>query len=232
MRNIIPYLLMCISLSACAAPVAINGNDTSTQPSTAASTISGQSPSTPVPDWPVPPVAGQLETFRLKINPNLPPYDFKLITNPQPQRLLDNTFVAGWIEVSQEGKWVDRIPVAFHDASQNLTWPQYGLRALDINFDGYLDIAAVERGGAEWGYYHWFQFDPVRNQFIFNSLTDELSAMTHNGLAVDPQKREILVYTLVATCASTYTYVNAEGHLVLKQKQEFKQSSQGCIQAP
>jgi len=136
------------------------------------------------------------------------------------------------VEVSQEGKLVDKIPVAFHDSAQNLTWPQLGLRTLDINFDGSLDIAAVERGGAEWGYYHWLQFDPARNQFTFNSLTDDLSALTNNGMAVNPQNREILVYSLVATCASTYTYVNASGHLVLKHKEEFKQSGKGCSQVP
>jgi len=175
---------------------------------------------------------GQTDTFSLQINPDLPPYEFKLITNPQSQRLIDNTFIVGWVEVYQDGKMVDKIPVAFHDASQNLTWPQLGLRALDINIDGYLDIAAFERGGTEWGYYHWFQFDPTQNQFTFNSLTDELSTLTNNGMAVDPQKREILVYSLVATCVSTYTYVNASGHLVLKQKDEFKQSEKGCTQVP
>jgi hypothetical protein len=232
MRKIIPLILIPLLLSACAGPIGSKEDETATQPPSAESTLLSPSLLTLIPDSPVPQKKDPPNTFSLQVNPSLPPYDFKLITNPQPARLIDNTFVVGWVEVSQDGKQVDRIPVAFHDASQNLTWPQLGLRALDVNFDGYLDIATVERGGAEWGYYHWLQFDPTRNQFTFNSLTDDLSALTNNGMAIDPQTREILVYSLVATCASTYTYVNASGHLVLKQKEEFKQSEKGCTQVP
>jgi hypothetical protein len=230
MRIIFTSLLICTFLSACAAPFGYNGSSTDLKPDK--TNVTQILFLTPTPAFPVPTIEGQPGTFRVQVNPNLPPYDLKLTTNPQPQRLIDNTFVVGWIEVSQDGKSVDKIPVAFQDSSQNLTWPQLGLRSLDINFDGYSDIAVLERGGAEWGYLHWYQFDPARNLFTTSSLTDELSALANNGVAADPQKRDILVYTLVSTCASTYTYANADGHLVLKQKQEFKLSDTGCLPAP
>jgi hypothetical protein len=181
---------------------------------------------------PVPTSGGQSDTYRLQLHPDLPPFDFKLITNPSPQHLIDGSSLVGWIEVSQKGSALNRIPVTFHDASQNLSWPQFGLRALDINLDGYLDIASIEHGGAEWGYSHWYEYDPQRQRFIVSSLADELSAIPNNGVAVDPPRHEIIVYSLVATCASTYIYANAQGHLVLKQKYEYKQSDKGCALVP
>jgi hypothetical protein len=230
MRILFTSLLLSTLLSACAAPLGNNGSTPDLAPNK--TNVTQLLSLTPTPALPIPTVEGQSNTFRVQVNPSLPPYDLKLTINPQPQRLIDNTFVVGWIEVTRNGQPVDKIPVAFHDASQNLTWPQNGLRLLDINFDGSLDIATVERGGAEWGYLHWYQFDPSQGRFIFTSLTEELSALANNGIAADPQGRELRVDTLVANCASTYTYVIAEGHLLLKQKQEYKQSSQGCVQTP
>jgi len=191
-----------------------------------------QMESTPLPAATVPAVEGRADTYRLQLHPDLQPFDFRLVANPSPQRLIDGSSLVGWIEVSQQGQSLDRIPVTFHDASQNLIWPRLGLRTLDINMDGYLDIAALERGGAEWGYFHWYEYDPKQQRFTSTALSDELSALENNGVAVDPQRREIYVYTLVATCPSTYIYVNAEGRLVLKQKQEYKQSDQGCVLSP
>jgi len=214
---------MAVLLAACATP---------SQPTPPVSTPLPQPASTPMPAATLPALEGHADTYRLQLRPDLPPFDFRLAVNPSPQRLIDGSSIVGWIEVSQLGKSVDRIPVAFHDATQNLTWPQLGLRALDINMDGYLDIASVERGGAEWGYFHWYEYDPEQQRFFVSSLADELSVLETNGVAVDPQRREIYVYTLVATCPSTYIYVDAQGRLVLKQKQEYKQSDQGCVLSP
>lgn len=227
-RKILFIFLMAPMLIACSSP---DGFETAvTAPSPESPTQ--QPESTPIAAAPVPTLEGQADTYRLQLNPGLPPVDFKLIANPTPQRLIDGSNLVGWIEVSQQGTSPDRIPVAFHDASRNLSWPQLGLRALDINMDGYLDIATVEQGGAEWGFFHWYEYDPEHRRFIVSSLADELSTLQQNGVAVNPQKKEIYVYTLVATCESTYIYVNAQGHLVLKKKQENKQSNQGCVQVP
>jgi hypothetical protein len=233
MRRLIIPFLMAVFLTACSSPAGLAPTDRTPPPQIATNPgASTQSEATPIPAAPVSTLEGQADTFRLPLNPDLPPFDFKLIANPSPQRLIDGSNLVGWIEVAQQGSSLDRILVAFHDASQNLSWSQLELRALDINSDGYLDIASIEHGGAEWGFLHWYEFDPEQRRFIVSSLADELSAIQNKGVAVDLQRREIYVYSLVATCASTYVYVNAQGHLVLKQKQEYKPSDQGCVLVP
>ncbi len=233
MRKIFIPFLMAVLLAACSTPAWLAPTDRTPPPQvTSDSGSSAQPEATPITAAPVPTLEGQVDTYRLQLRPELPPFDFKLIANPSPQRLIDGSNLVGWIEVSQQGSSLDRIPVAFHDASQNLSWPQLGLRALDINFDGYLDLASIEHGGAEWGFFHWYEYDPGQQRFIVSSLADELSAIQHNGMAVDPQRREIYIYSLVATCTSTYVYANAQGHLVLKQKQEYRLSDRGCVLVP
>jgi hypothetical protein len=228
MRNFTFIFLAAILLTACSSPVSLKTADMTPPPKSSAI----QQDSTPIPAALVPTLDEQADTYRIRINPDLPPFDFKLIANPSPQRLIDGSNLVGWIEVSQEGNTLDRLPVTFRDGTQNLSWPQFGLRALDINFDGYLDIASVENGGAEWGFFHWYEYDAENKQFFVSSLADELSAIPNNGVAVDPPKHEVYVYSLVAACASTYIYANAQGHLVLIKKRIYKQSDQGCVQVP
>src|SRR5512137_2764779 len=105
MRILFTSLLLCTWLSACAPPLA-NNVGSSGLISNKTNTIQRLT-LTATPAFPIPTVDGQTNTFRVQVNPSLPPYDLKLTINPQPQRLIDNTFVVGWIEVTRNGQPVD-----------------------------------------------------------------------------------------------------------------------------
>lgn len=62
----------------------------------------------------------------------------------------------------------------------------------DINFDGWLDIAVAEHGGARTGYWHRWVYNPKTQQFETTDLTRELSKIACSyKFEADPKTQRI-----------------------------------------
>jgi len=93
-------------------------------------------------------------------------------------------------------------------------WPQWGLTMQDVNFDGYLDIAAKQHGGAKWGYLRWFLYDPNSRQFYTNALTGKLSKMSSASLQANPETERITMRCFFGVDLKEYTFRVVAGQLV------------------
>ena len=92
-------------------------------------------------------------------------------------------------------------------------WTQWGLKMQDVNFDGYLDIAATQHEGAKWGYLHWFLYDRKTRQFYTNALTRKLSAMTLAVFQADPQTKRITIMRFFGADRKEYMSRVIDGQL-------------------
>jgi len=102
---------------------------------------------------------------------------------------------------------------------------------IDVNLDGYLDIAVLDEFGAKWGRQNYWLFDKRSGRYVTNSLTKELCRITHNGIVPHPETKEIEVAHFPALIprpgkvSERYKIVN--GHLVLTRKEEIRSTSKG-----
>ena len=128
---------------------------------------SGRSPVTVEKlNQPPPPeeIAREAETvFKFKIHPSLPIYVFHVYMDPEsliPQR----------IEISKEGD-----PSIIQTLTLSVPEPT-GIEALDMNFDGYLDIRLLVFRGATGnvGFIHWL-FDKEKGIFVSSEELDKLA---------------------------------------------------------
>jgi hypothetical protein len=87
------------------------------------------------------------------------------------------------------------------------------LEKQDINFDGYMDIAVRQHGGAKWGKFFWWLYDSETKQYYRNSLTEELSKLTFDQFWTVPETEEIKIKDYTGTELTEYTYRIVEGHL-------------------
>lgn len=91
----------------------------------------------------------------------------------------------------------------------------------DINFDGYLDLATWELGGAKWGISHYLVFDHTSGLFVSNWLTRKLDQFKHNGIFPDPKSKEIRVdYLVISEGMVAETYKIQGSGLVLVETKE------------
>ena len=91
----------------------------------------------------------------------------------------------------------------------------------DINFDGYLDLSTLERGGAKWGVSHYLVFDKKSGHFISNWLTRKLDQFKHNGIHPDAKSKEIRVdYLVVGEGLVSESYEIQGAELVLVETKE------------
>jgi len=127
-------------------------------------------------------------TMRVSISPTLPPYQFKLKTQPLAARP-GEIHAVGKIEISipPSGTVVQTIEA-------NSIW-DWGLcqffTAADVNFDGYLDISFVRDGGAKWASREYYIFEPRSGRYISNALTQDLAKVKENGISFDSHSHEI-----------------------------------------
>jgi hypothetical protein len=91
----------------------------------------------------------------------------------------------------------------------------------DINFDGYLDFATTEHGGAKWGFYHHQVFDPTSGQFDTNWLTTELERLPANRMYPDGKSKQIRVeHLVVGEGRASESYEIRDDQLVLVESKE------------
>jgi hypothetical protein len=104
---------------------------------------------------------------------------------------------AGDIEVARcpDGKRLETLPfMAWQALSFGDTF-----EALDINFDGYLDLSVRTEYAGKFSRQSYWIYDPSAGRFVQNELTRQLGELLN--VDFDPAKREI----------STFSFVGNEG---------------------
>ena len=99
-----------------------------------------------------------------------------------------------------------------------LTWPdeswtQWQLTALDINFDGFMDLGVREYGGSKWGRLHWWHYHPGKKRFYRNGLTRQLSKLKHNHFWTVPESRQIKITRFYGVSIKEHTFEFVDGQL-------------------
>lgn len=127
----------------------------------------------------------------INVNRKLPPYHLRLI--PDNRQSDGNSPVhVGSIVVAREGQTepLQTIEVESY-SSADLFLSTF--RVEDINFDGYLDIAATHSHGAKWMSFNYWLFNPATGKFITNRLTKQLRQLGWNEMTLSPRERTIRV---------------------------------------
>ena len=139
-----------------------------------------------------------------QIHPELPPYRFFLTP--------DTIYISSdYRDTRQALKPEGRLPAD----------PAFLFLLHDINFDGYLDFATIEYGGAKWGHYHHRVFDPASGQFETSWLTTELGGLPANRMYPDGKSKQIHVeHLVVGEGQASESYEICDDQLVLVESKE------------
>jgi hypothetical protein len=129
----------------------------------------------------------------------------------------------GEIEVArcQDGTRLQVLPIM---AWQPIDFAR-SFEAVDIDFDGYLDLSVAAERGAKWGRQLWWVYDPATGRFVQNELTHELGELTTNGYQIDRNKHEIVADNLMAGCPSLVTRYRVEDNRLIKIHEETGEQS-------
>ena len=160
-----------------------------------------------------------------------PPHEFELMPADNATKVSEGVYQVGWIKVflSDNESHAQMIPVEMKEPY--VYWRQWGLEKQDVNFDGYMDIAVCEHGGAKWGRWYWYLYDPEKMEFYTNSLTRELSELTCADFKTDPVAKQIKITLFYGAVLTEYSYEIADGHLRLCGSRRIHAGSHAlCIQ--
>lgn len=184
-----------------------------------AAAASGQQP----PEERIPPFAKTVE-----VHPGLPPLEIRVIPAAASE---DPKAPLGRIEISRQDDPApfQTITVTGEGYPLHLTFSEFE----DANFDGYTDLLLCNRGGAKWGGYAIYFYDPVSGTFVQNGLSREMSErLQGNGLEFDRATGEIRVAHLVFGCPEkvpvSETYVIEGDHLRRTGLEDLLRGEDGC----
>lgn len=174
-------------------------------------------------------------TFVIAINPKLPPYRFHLVpdliasrTLEVPVRGVPVRHHVGRIEISKQGSPEILQTIEVESYALDVSWFIKYFEAQDTNFDGYLDIAALDEFGAKWHSYHYWLFDPASGRFITGDLTAELGKLRASSHQFESKSKTIRVqYLNLDEAVIGETYKIKDGHLVLVGVQERRRDKAG-----
>lgn len=79
----------------------------------------------------------------------------------------------------------------FRTEMQDLTLMRCWFTVMDVNFDGYLDIAAVTDFGAKWQRKHYWVFDKRTGKYTGNRLTRQLGKLAANTIDFDSNAKTV-----------------------------------------
>jgi hypothetical protein len=170
------------------------------------------------------------ETFLLKVSDKLPPYQFRIVPLPPKKDRAEDEWAehpVGRIEISAGDplRVVQTIQVDTRADAGDL---RHFFQVMDINFDGYLDVAVVDDWGAKWVRQKFWLFDQKTGRFITNSLTDDLHRLGDNGLDLDENNKEITAKQLTVTPGiQSRIYRIKNGHLELVGWEETEPTDTG-----
>lgn len=140
-------------------------------------------------------------------------------------------YTIGRVEISRPGepRPFQTIEVRGYDGPRNLPFSKFE----DVNFDGYTDLLLGNDGGAKWGGYAIYLYDPESGTFVENGLSREMSErLRGNELEFDRVTQEIRVFHLVAGCQENVpvaeAYVLEGDHLRRIRQEDLVRGKDGC----
>ncbi|HQR36472.1 MAG TPA: hypothetical protein PLK30_27350 [Blastocatellia bacterium] len=130
------------------------------------------------------------ESRTITVHSSLPPYQLRLVPSNAPPT--NDRARVGQIIITRQGddkplQTLDSISESGADIFLSF------FRVEDINFDGYLDIAAPIGHGAKWMSFNYWVFDAKSGKFISNALTKQLRGLSWNEMTLSPKDRTIHV---------------------------------------
>jgi hypothetical protein len=179
----------------------------------------GQQP----PEERIPPFVKTVE-----LHPGLPPLEIRVIPAAPSE---DPKAPLGRVEIYRQGEPgpFQTITVTGEGYPIRLTFSEFE----DANFDGYTDLLLCNTGGAKWGGYAIYFYDPGSGTFRQNGLSREMSErLQGNGLEFDRAAGEIRVAHLIFGCPEkfpvTETFVIQGGHLRRTGQEDLVRGEDGC----
>ena len=153
----------------------------------------------------------------IQVSSKLPPYRFVLkpdISSDHGNPTSDT--IIGQMEIFRGDSQVlwQRLMVPGVGSS----WLTNSFHSVDVNMDGYPDVAVVYEAGGKWGCHSYWLFEPTSGRFVTNALTADLRKVTHNGLTFDPAKKELRASHFIGVCLNSFERYRIEhGRLVLQE---------------
>jgi hypothetical protein len=186
-------------------------------------------------DEPVPPF---VKTVR--VHAGLPPFEVRVLPGPPSQAAWnlppgEQTLPhpIGRVEITRRGeaKPFQTIEVTGLGSPYNLTFTRFD----DANFDGYTDLLLGHDGGAKWGGYAIYFYDPASGTFVETALSREMSEQLEgNEMTFQPATRTIEVDRLIYGCQAagpvTETFAIRGGHLRRTGQTDLVQAKEGCYE--
>jgi len=131
------------------------------------------------------------KTLAITVNRHLPPYQLRLVPFDVPPGN-EAAVRVGQIVVTRQG---DAEPIQTLDvlSACDPGFVREFFRVEDINFDGYLDIAAPIAHGAKWASFNYWTFDPATGKFVTTALTKQLRGLGWNEMTLSPRAHTIQV---------------------------------------
>lgn len=129
----------------------------------------------------------------ISVNPKLKPYQLRLVYTNTPQT--DDPRLVARIIITREWQ-TEAIQTLNIESSCDDGFVSQFFRIEDINFDGYLDIAAPLDHGAKWASFNYWVFDAKSGKFITNALTKQLRGLGGNEMILSPKEQTIHIKRL------------------------------------
>jgi hypothetical protein len=184
------------------------------------------------------PVAPLVET--VQVHAGMPVFEVRILPGPPSQAAWNLPAEAqirphpiGRVEITRRGeaKPFQTITVTGLGSPYNLQSTRFD----DANFDGYADLLLGNEGGAKWGGYAIYFYDPASGSFVETALSREMSEQLEgNEMTFQPATRTIEVGRLIDGCQDAgpviETFAFQGGHLRRTGQTDLVQAKEGCYE--
>ena len=124
------------------------------------------------------------DTFRVQINPKIPPYTFHVTSETSSStasieifRDTSSTKPIQTIQLNPSSWLADMLPLFFS--------------VQDVNFDGYADIGIPFEGGAKWSAYRYWAYAPKSGTFVETPTTRDLQKIRFNYISYKALNKQV-----------------------------------------
>ncbi|HSS48236.1 MAG TPA: hypothetical protein VLX28_04760 [Thermoanaerobaculia bacterium] len=167
----------------------------------------------------------------LQVHPGLLPLEVRILPESASADARNQPHRIGRVEISRRGesKPFQTFEVTGYDPERLRSFS----RSEDANFDGYADLLLCHDGGAKWGGYEIYFYDPKSGFFIQNELSRDMSEhLTGNSLDFHRATGEIELTHLPVGCLNGFvaseTFVIQGSHLRKTGETVHLRAKEGC----
>lgn len=169
----------------------------------------------------------------VEVHPGLPPFEVRVSPVEPPAgspSLWIEPHPVGRVEIYRQGRSepLQTFQVSGYGTPFYLQFSRFE----DANFDGYADLLIGNDGGAKWGGYDIYLYDPVSGSFVQSELSREMSEHLRGNEILFHRTGEIEVDRLVFGCQEkdpvTETYVLKGDHLRRIRQEDLIRGEDGC----